>query len=116
MVTTITGTASYTEMVAIPYTATATTTVFEKRKRNANPAPEPTAHVVLSRDTNVASQVSAVVQSAAFGSYDPKVMTLWAPQVSSACACLNLGPLTTVTVTTQADATVSLQASLEILY
>jgi hypothetical protein len=109
MVTTITGTVDYTEAIPPPYTTTvtATTTVFAKRKRDA--LPQPTAAAVLRRDASVASQVSAVVQSAAFGSYDPSVMTQWAPEVSSVCACLNLGPLTTVTVTSAAAASVSIQ-------
>jgi hypothetical protein len=115
MVTTITGTVDYTETVTIPYTAmvtaTATTTMVEKRKRDANPAPEPTGLAVLRRGTNVADQVSVVLQGAAQGSYDPNVLTQWGPQISSACNCLNLGPLTTVTVTSQAEATVSLRRS-----
>lgn len=110
MFTAITGTVDYTEAIPLPYTVTvtATSTVFEKRKRQAHP--EPSEPAVLRRDASVASQVSAVVLSAAFGSYDPNVMTQWAPQVSSVCACLNLGPLTTVTITTAASATVCLQA------
>jgi hypothetical protein len=113
MVTTITGTVDITEAIPVPFTATvtATTTVFVARKRNAQP--EPTVPAVLRRDASVASQVSAVVQSAAFGSYDPSVMTQWAPEVSSACACLNLGPLTTVTVTSSGVARVSPASYLE---
>jgi hypothetical protein len=76
------------------------------QKRQVLTAPEPTKAARLRRATNAQAAVAALQQWEA-GNLDPAALLEWAPQVESACGCLDSGPLFTSTITDVVDIVVS---------
>jgi hypothetical protein len=64
------------------------------RKREAQPAPAPTAAAVYRR----AASLQESLQVYHDGSIHSSILLEWAPEIASACSCLDSGPLFTSTV------------------
>lgn len=90
----VTNVVQYTDVS----TSTVTAGAYFKHKRDA-PAPTPAANAAWSGETAGFGQATQ--------DWNPEMIAAWAPEISSACKCLNLGPTYTSTVTSTGDASVS---------